>query len=78
MLTTLCFHTTVPSDGAITLPPEFRGAPVQIVVAKEQAISKQSTMREFVEKFSGILKDCNIENTESMKTERINDMIERH
>jgi bifunctional DNA-binding transcriptional regulator/antitoxin component of YhaV-PrlF toxin-antitoxin module len=78
MPTTLCFHTTVPSDGTITLPLEFRGAPVQIVIAKEQANPKNSTMREFVEKFSGILKDCNIESTESMKAERINDMIVRH
>ena len=78
MSTVFRFHTTVPSDGMIMLPSEFRGAPVQIVVAKEPATSKRSTMREFVEKFSGILKDCDIESTEAMKEERINDMIARH
>ena len=77
-MTTLSFHTTVPSSGTITLPSEFRGESVKIVVAKEPATSKRSTMREFVEKYTGILKDCGIESTEAMKTERINDMIERH
>jgi hypothetical protein len=75
---TLSFHTTVPSDCTITLPVEFRGESVKIVVAGEPASTQRSTMREFVEKYSGILKDCDIESTEAMKEERINDMIERH
>jgi len=75
---TLSFHTTVPSNGTITLPSEFCGEPVKIIVAKEPATDKRSTMREFVEKYTGILKDCGIESTEAMKEERINDMIARH
>jgi hypothetical protein len=78
MPTTFRFHTTVPSDGTITLPPEFRGTPVQIVVAKEQTTSKQSTMREFVEKYTGILKDCDIESIEAMKEDRKNYILEKY
>jgi len=77
-MATLSFHTTVPSNGTITLPSEFHGELVKIVVAEEPAVPKRSTMREFVEKYTGILKDCGIESTEAMKEERINDMIGRH
>ena len=77
-MATLSFHTTVPSDCTITLPSDFSGEPVKIVVDKEPVTGKRSTMREFVEKYTGILKDCGIESTESMKEERINDMIARH
>ena len=34
-MTTLCFHTTVSSDGTVTLPPEFCGKSVRIAVEKE-------------------------------------------
>jgi hypothetical protein len=79
-MTTFPFHTTVLDNGmlAAPLPEEFRGAPVSVVVEKEPAVSKRSTMREFVENFSGILKDCGIESVEALKEKRINDMIERH
>jgi len=62
----------------ISLPSEFRGEPVRIVVAKEPATSKRSTMREFVDKYTGILKDCDIESVEAMKEDRINYILERH
>ena len=77
-MTTMPFHTTVPSDCTITLPPEFRGVPVRIVVEEKTTVSKQSTMREFVTTFSGILKDCGLESTDALKEERINDRIRRH
>ena len=34
---TQSFHTMVPDDGMITLPPEFRGAPVKIIMEKDPA-----------------------------------------
>jgi len=49
----------------IALPEELRGEPLKIVVAKELATPQRSTMRKFIDKYSGILKDCGIENTES-------------
>ena len=76
-MTTLSFHTIVPSDCTITLPAEFRGEPVNIVVAKKPAPPKRSTMREFIEKYSGILNDCNIESVEAMKEDRNNRILEK-
>jgi hypothetical protein len=72
------FYTTAPESGTITLPEELRGKPLKIVVEEKPIVSKRSTMREFVEKYTGILKDCGIESVEALKEERINDMIERH
>lgn len=82
-MTTLSFHTIVPSDGTITLPSEFRGVPVKIVVAKEPAPSKRSTMREFDEKkptpvngimgLRGILKGYTIEELENARDEHLTD-----
>ena len=34
-MTTFSFHTTVPSNGTITLPPEFRGNQVDVIVRKK-------------------------------------------
>ena len=74
------FHVPASNDATLTiaLPEELRGEPLQIVVAKEPTTLKRSTMREFVEKYTGILKDCDIESVEAMKKERINSMIARH
>ena len=44
MPTTFRFHTTVPSDGTITLPPEFRGKPVRIAVENEPKSSVQNLL----------------------------------
>ena len=79
-MATYQFHFPASSDAMLTiaLPEELRGEPLKIVVAKEPEPSKCSTMREFVEKYSGILADCGIEGVEAMKAERINDRIARH
>jgi len=78
MTTLQVFYTTVPESGMITLPEELRGKPLKIVVEKEPVPVERSTMREFVANFSGILKDCGVENVEALKEGRINDMIRRH
>ena len=72
------FYTTAPENGMVTIPEPLRGKPLKIVVEEEVVPTKRSTMREFVEKYSGILKDCGIESTEALKRERIEDMIRRH
>ena len=36
-MTTFNFHTTVPTDGTITLPPEFRGDQVDVTVRRKSA-----------------------------------------
>ena len=79
-MTTYQFHIPASNDATLTivLPEELRGEPLQIVVAKEPTTLKRSTMREFVEKYTGILKDCDIESIEAMKEGRINDRIARH
>ncbi len=78
-MTTFQFHFPASGETTVTipLPEELRGVPFKIVLEKETT-PKRSTMREFVEKYSGILKDCGMENVEAMKKERINDMIKRH
>jgi len=78
MSTLQVFYTTAPENGTITLPEELRGKPLKIVVEENTVPTKRSTMREFVAKYSGILKDCGIESLEAMKEERINDRIRRH
>ena len=35
MSTTQIFHTTVPESGTITLPPEFCGNPVNVIMRKK-------------------------------------------
>ena len=35
-MTTFSFHTTVPSNGTITLPPEFRGKTVTLLTDDEE------------------------------------------
>ena len=66
-MTTYQFHIPASNDATLTiaLPEELRGEPLKIVVAKEPATLQRSTMREFVEKFTGILKDCDIESVEA-------------
>ena len=82
MSTMQVFYTTAPESGMITIPEQLRGKPLKIVVEEEAEVevmpAKRSTMREFVEKYSGILKDCGVESTEALKRERIEDMIRRH
>ena len=77
MSATQIFYTTAPESGMITIPEQLRGKPLKIVVEEEAVPAKRSTMREFVEKYSGILKDCG-KSVEELKRERIEDMIRRH
>jgi len=56
MSTTFPFHTTVPSDGTITLPPEFRGKPVSI------AVDSEPLHQTGILSIAGILKDGPSEN----------------
>jgi len=58
-LTTYQFHTTVSSDGTITLPPEFCGKSVKIAVEKEP-VHKTGILS-----IAGILQDCDIESVEA-------------
>lgn len=62
-MTSFQFHFPASNDATLTiaLPEALRGEPLNVVVAKEPAPSKRSTMREFVETYSGILADCGIE-----------------
>ena len=67
-MTTYQFHFPATGDATLTiaLPEELRGEPLKIVVAKESATPKRSTVRKFIDKYSGILKDCDSENVEAM------------
>jgi len=83
MSTTLRFNTTVPSDGTITLPPEFRGKPVRIAVESEPTKlpvqdDTKISIGDFLKKYTGILKDCDIESVEAMKEDRINHILEKY
>ena len=80
---TLSFHTTVPNDCMIVLPSEFRGEPVRIVVKKEPTKSPMQedatiSINDFLKKYTGILKDCDIESVEAMKEDRINYVLEKY
>ena len=62
MSTMQVFYTTAPESGMITIPEQLRGKPLKIVVDEEEVVpAKRSTMREFVEKYSGIIKDCDVD-----------------
>jgi bifunctional DNA-binding transcriptional regulator/antitoxin component of YhaV-PrlF toxin-antitoxin module len=70
MLTTHRFHTTVPNDGTITLPMEFRGVPVRIVVEKE---STKATARKGILALRGILKGYTTSELENARDEYLTD-----
>ena len=57
------FYTTVPESGTITLPPEFRGVPVRIVVENEP------TSETGILSIAGILKDCKDEDIRDARYE---------
>ena len=85
-MTMFHFHTTVPTSGTVTLPvlpPEFLGEPVKIVVEKEptEIPSQEDTaisIDDFLKKYTGILKNCNIESVEVMKADRVNYILEKY
>ena len=60
MSTMQVFYTTAPESGMITIPEQLRGKPLKIVVEEDVEQAKRSMMCEFVEKYSGILKDCDV------------------
>ena len=64
----------------IALPSEFRGEPVRIVVKKEPPMQEDTSIsvNDFLKKYTGILKDCNIESVEAMKEDRINYILEKY
>jgi hypothetical protein len=74
-MTTLSFHTTVPSDCTITLPSEFRGVPVRIVVKQEptQSPVEKRTMKKGILGLRGILKDYTLEELENARDEYLAD-----
>jgi hypothetical protein len=57
MPTTLRFQTTVPSNGTITLPPEFHGIPVRIVVEKEPTKSPVQDLLDYCTKSASLCTD---------------------
>jgi len=80
---TLSFHTIVPNSGTITLPSEFCGKPVRIAVENELTKSPvqddtKISIGDFLKKYTGILKDCDIESVEAMKEDRINHILEKY
>ena len=73
------FYTTVPESGMVAFPQELRGKPLKITVEQEptEANSKIS-INDFLKKYTGILKDCDIESVEAMEEGRINYILEKH
>ncbi len=66
----------------IPLPEEFRGAELKIVLEKEcqpqpPQQTKKHSMSDFLRKYTGILKDCDIESVEAMKEDRINYLLKK-
>jgi len=47
MSTQQIFRTTVPSDGTITLPPEFCGSPVEIAMCKKSNLLPPGCVDDF-------------------------------
>ena len=73
------FYTTVPESGTITLPEEFRGKPLKIVVEEEPSRENvKISINDFLKKYTGILKDCDIESVEAMEEDRVNDILEKY
>jgi len=62
------------------LPEALRGEPLNVVVAKESANTKdvEISVDGFLQKYTGILKNCDIESVEAMKEDRINYLLEKY
>jgi len=56
-MTTFSFHTPVPSNCTITLPPEFRGKPVRIAVENEPAKSLVQDLLDYCTKDASLCTD---------------------
>jgi len=79
MSTMQVFYTTVPESGMVTFPEKFRGKPLKITVEQEPAEENSKiSINDFLKKYTGILKDCDIESVEAMEEERINYILEKH
>jgi len=65
-MTTLSFHTTVPSDCTITLPSEFRGESIRVVIRKAPT---KSSVKKGILGLRGILKGNTMEELESARDE---------
>ena len=83
-MTTYQFHFPANRDATLTiaLPEELRGEPLKIVVANEPVKSSvqdetKISIGDFLKKYTGILKDCDIESVEAMKEDRINYILEK-
>ena len=81
-MTTYQFHFPASSDATLTiaLPEALRGEPLNVVVAKESAKTKdvEISVDDFLRKYTGILKNCDIESVEAMKEDRINYLLEKY
>jgi hypothetical protein len=74
------FYTTAPESGTITLPEELRGKPLKIVVEEKPTTVGEGveiSIDDFLKKYTGILKNCDIESIEAMKEDRINYILEK-
>jgi len=79
MSTMQVFYTTVPESGTFTFPEELRGKPLKIVVEKEPTEENDRiSINDFLKKYTGILKDCDIESVETMEEDRINYILEKY
>ena len=81
-MTTYQVYFPASNDATLTidLPEELRGEPLKIVVAKEPANTKdvEISVDDFLQKYTGILKDCDIESVAAMKEDRINYLLEKY
>jgi len=57
----------------LPLPEELQGKPLKIVVEEEEAAENDSkiSVNDFLKKYTGILKDCDIESVEAMEEETV-------
>ena len=79
MSTMQVFYTTVPESGMFTFPEELRGKPLKIVVEQESPEENgRISINDFLKKYTGILKDCDIESVEAMEEDRINYILEKY
>jgi len=80
-MTTYQFHYPAGSGAtlAIAVPEKLRGKPLKIIVEEEPAKENvKISINDFLKKYTGILKDCDIESVEAMEEDRVNDILEKY
>ncbi len=75
MSTTEPFYTTVPANGTITLPPEFRGSEILVLRTELSSSKRESNKGRGLLSIAGILKETS---NEPIRDDRYEYLMEKY